>query len=126
MGLVLDSGALIAFERGDRAIAALLEANRRRHEQIETSSGCVAQAWRGGGARQALLARLLEGVDERSLDSDVSRQVGRLCATAGTHDIVDAHVALLALDRDIVVTADADDLKHLLETRRSTARIISC
>jgi hypothetical protein len=126
VGLVLDSGALIGFERGDREVAALIEASRRRREQILTSSGCVAQAWRGGGPGQALLARLLRGVREQGLDSEVSRQIGQLCGDAALSDVIDAHVALLARDDDLVLTSDAEDLRRLLRARRSAAHVRSC
>jgi hypothetical protein len=123
---VLDSGGLIAFERGDRDIAALVEATRRRREQVVTSSGCVAQAWRHGGSRQALLSRLLRGVDEKALDSDVSRGVGELCANTATSDVIDAHVALLARDEDMVLTSDADELRTLVRTAGSRAEVRHC
>ena len=126
MGLVLDSGALIGFERGDREVAALIEATRRRRERTVTSSGCVAQAWRHGGPRQALLARLLRGVGERSLGSEVSRQVGLLCSEALSSDVIDAHVALLAGDDDLVLTSDVEDLRRLLRARNSPARVRRC
>lgn len=126
MSLVLDAGGLIAFERGDRQVAALVEGTRRRRERIITSSGCVAQVWRRGGSRQALLARLLRGVDEHALDPTASRAVGELCAAAGGRDVVDAHVALLAGDLDIVLTTDVDDLQHFLEAAGSTAGITRC
>jgi hypothetical protein len=80
MPLTVDTGGLIAFERGDRRIAALVEASRRRREPLRTSSGCVAQAWPGGGARQARLALLLAGTREEPLDASCSRLVGELCA----------------------------------------------
>ena len=126
MGLVLDSGALVAFERGDRGVAALVEAARRRRDPVVTSSGCVAQAWRGGGPRQALLARLLRGVAERGLDRDVSRSVGQLCAETGTTDVIDGHIALLASDRDTVLTSDAEDIRALLRERRCRAAVAAC
>jgi hypothetical protein len=125
VGIVLDTGALIAFERGDRRVAALVEATRRRKDRLVTSSGCVAQAWRGG-TRQALLARLLAGLSEQPLDPRQSRQVGVLCAAAATNDVVDAHVVLLAHDRDGVLTSDADDLDRLIRAAGSAARTISC
>jgi hypothetical protein len=115
VGLVLDTGGLIAFDRGDREVAALVEATRRRRDRIVTSSGCVAQAWRGGGLRQALLARLLQGLYEHGLDPQVSRRVGELCAVSGSNDVVDAHVALLGHDDDIIVTSDVEDLRRLLQ-----------
>jgi hypothetical protein len=126
VGLVLDTGGLIAFDRGDREVAALIEATRRRREQILTSSGCVAQAWRGDGSRQALLVRLLRGVHERGLDSAVSRGVGQLCGITASSDVVDAHVALLTQDGDIVVTSDIDDLGRLLQATGSKADVKRC
>lgn len=126
VGLVLDAGALIAFDRGDREVAALVEATRRRRERILTSSGCVAQAWRGSGSRQALLVRLLRGVDERPLDRSRSRNVGELCAKAAAADVIDAHVALLADDPDIVLTSDVEDLQQLLTAAGSAATVRRC
>ncbi len=126
MGLVLDAGALIAFDRGDREVAALVEATRRRRERILTSSGCVAQAWRSGGSRQALLARLSHGIHERPLDPSESKSVGELCAKAAAADVIDAHVALLADDRDIVLTSDVDHLQELLMAAGSAATVKRC
>jgi hypothetical protein len=63
-----DTGGLIAFDRGDRQVAVLMEAARRRRDPVLTSSGCVAQAWRGDGSRQALMARLLQGTAEVGID----------------------------------------------------------
>jgi hypothetical protein len=125
VGLVLDTGALIAFERGDRHIAALIEASRRRKDRVVTSSGCVAQAWRDG-SRQALLARLLAGTAEAPLDPRHSRPVGELCAAASTTDVVDAHVALLAHDNDTVVTSDPDDVLVLLRAAGCSAQTTRC
>jgi hypothetical protein len=123
VGLVLDTGGLIAFDRGDREVAALIEATRRRREQVVTSSGCVAQAWRGDGSGQALLVRLLRGVHERGLDAAVSRRVGQVCGAAALSDVVDAHVALLTQDGDIVITSDVDDLGKLLQAAGSKAEV---
>jgi hypothetical protein len=125
MSLVLDSGALIAFERGDRQVAALLEAARRRSDRVLSSSGCVSQSWRDG-ARQARLARLLAGVDERALNPAASRAVGALCARARLDDVVDAHVALLTHDGDVVLTSDQKDLKHLLRVHGVKADVVPC
>lgn len=125
MALVLDAGALIAFDRGDRRVAALIAAAQRRREPVVTSSGCVAQAWRGGGYRQALLARLLGGVREQGLDVEVSRAIGELCAANGSSDVVDAHLALVAGAGDVVVTS-VDDLRALLDFARTGADVVRC
>jgi hypothetical protein len=125
VGLVLDTGALIAFERGDRQVAALVEATRRRKDRVATSSGCVAQAWRDG-TRQVLLGRLLAGTAEYPLHPGGSRTVGELCAASGTSDVIDAQLALLAHDHDALVTIDPGDLRVLLEAKKSAARTIRC
>ena len=122
---MLDTGALIAFERGDRQVAALIEATRRRKDRVATSSGCVGQAWRDG-TRQALLARLLAGTTEHPLHPGASRRVGELCAAGRTSDVVDAHLALLAHDHDSIVTSDPDDLRILIQATKSAARTIRC
>lgn len=126
MALVLDAGGLIAFDRGDRRVAALIEAARRRNARVVSSSGCVGQAWRGGGPRQARLARLLVGVDERPLDPQASRPIGELCARARAEDVVDCHVAVLTRNGDVLLTSDVEDLRHLLRTRDVRAEIIAC
>jgi hypothetical protein len=125
MGLVLDTGALIAFERGDRNVAALLEVTRRQGAAVRTSSGSVAQAWRSG-SRQALLARLLRGVDEHALAPGVSRRVGEALAETVLDDVVDGHVALLARAGDIVCTSDVDDIRRLLGALGTRADVVRC
>ncbi len=91
-----------------------------------TSSGCVAQAWRAGGPRQALLAKLLQSVDERAIAPSESRSIAALCAKAAKSDIVDGHVALLASAGDTVLTSDTDDLRALLHTLRIDAVLHQC
>lgn len=125
MGVVLDSGALIAIERGDREVAALVEAARRRGVRVVTSAGCVGQAWRGG-PKQALLARLLQGIDERPLGPGSSRALGELCGRARIDDVIDAHVASLTRVGDVVVTSDTEDLKRLLRAREVRAELVRC
>jgi len=91
-----------------------------------TSSGCVAQAWREGGPRQALLARLLSGVHERALDPAISRRVGTLCSATRSTDVVDAHVASLACNGDVILTSDPDDLRKLIAGTEARAEIQCC
>jgi hypothetical protein len=98
---------------------------RRRKEQVVTSSGCVAQAWRDG-TRLALLAHLLSGTTEKALGTRSSRPAGALCRRTGTTDVIDAHVALLARNGDTVLTSDPDDLRVLLRAARCSAGIVGC
>lgn len=127
MAVVLDTGALVAFDRGDRSVAALLEAARQRRDPLRTSSGCVARSWRSGGPRQARLAVLLRAVDERALAPGASRQVGELCRRSALDDVVDAHVAsLVADDGDVVLTSDPEDLRGLLRAQGTSAEVRRC
>ncbi len=123
--VVLDAGALIALERGERALRAYIFLADRGDVSLLTSSAVVAQVWRGG-ARQARLARLLGSdlVTEIALDVEASRRIGQLAATVGASDVVDGHVATLAIERAaVVVTSDVDDIARWGVAR---ARIVRC
>ncbi|HEY4184589.1 MAG TPA: PIN domain-containing protein [Polyangia bacterium] len=109
--LVLDAGALIAIDRGTTDVRAYVLAAASARAELSTSSAAVAEIWRGG--RQARLARFLNSdlVTEVPLDAEASRRIGALAAAVGSRDVVDAHVALIALDRDaVVLTSDPDDI----------------
>lgn len=110
---MLDAGAFIALERGSSPVRGYVLLADRRHVALVTSAAVVAQVWRGG-SRQARLARLLASdlVTELALDSEASRRIGLLAAAApGARDIVDGHVATIALDQDaIVLTSDPADI----------------
>lgn len=85
----------------------------------------VAQVWRGGG-RQARLARFLSSdlVTEVALDPEAGRRIGVLAAAVGSRDVVDGHVALIALDRDAVVLTS--DPKDIARWGVPAARIVRC
>ena len=111
-GLTLDTGALLALERGDSRVRALLRRASETGLPLSVPAGVVAQAWRGG-PRQARVARLLAdpSVHVAPLDDMTARAVGLLCGRSGHRDIVDVHVALLAQEQGhTVVTADPEDL----------------
>jgi hypothetical protein len=110
--LVLDAGALIAYERGSRIVQAHLERTWRAGEVSRTSTGVVAQVWRDG-ARQARVALLLRGVDEVELTGARARRVGRLLHAAEATDVVDASIVELCHDGDEVLTSDPDDIGRL-------------
>ena len=112
MSLVLDAGALIAYERGSRTVQAFLERAYRRSDDVRTTTAVVAQGWHGD-SRQVLLARLLRGTDERDLTRDQARRVGRLLRRAGTADVVDGTVVDAAEDGDEVLTSDPADIRRL-------------
>jgi predicted nucleic acid-binding protein len=114
-GIVLDAGALVAVERADRRVVAVLARALQRGVPIVVPAGVVGQVWRSG-ARQARLARLLgsPSVEVEPLDDRRARAAGQLCGVAGTSDVVDASVALCARARGLpVMTSDVDDLRRL-------------
>lgn len=80
-----------------------------------THGGVVGQVWRGAGPRQAVLARLLAGVDVVPLDEDLGRRAGILLARSGARDVIDAAVVLLAAaDLDEILTSDPQDIAALV------------
>lgn len=113
MTLVLDAGALVAVERGDRETIALLKHELLAGRVPITHGGVVGQIWRGGAGRQANLARLLPGIDVVSLDATLGRRAGVLLGRARSSDVVDAAVVLLAVDGDLILTSDPNDLVAL-------------
>ena len=124
--LILDAGALVAIERGDRVMHALLMAARRHGAPLRTNPMVVAQVWRGDGGRQARLAAALEAVEVRTIDSSIGRAAGTLMARAGTSDPIDASLVLLASDGDDILTSDPDDLRRLVVAAGVRAAIIRC
>lgn len=123
--VVLDAGALIAVERGGCLLRRYLLLADEGVLRIVTSSGVVAQVWRGG-ARQARLARLLRSdlVEEVPLDKEASRRIGALGGATRGVNVVDGHVALIAEEREaIVLTSDPD---HLASWGLTRQRIVRC
>jgi hypothetical protein len=115
LSLVLDAGALIAVERGDRDTAAIIEVARREERDVVVPAGVVGRAWRGSG-RQARLARLLNARDVlvEPLTDARARAAGVLCGSAGTADVIDASVVLAARHhRATVISSDRADLQVL-------------
>ena len=121
--VVFDTGALIAIDRGDRRVGALLHAAACDQVDVVTSCACVGEAW-CDPARQARLARALAGVIERPLDPAAARASGVLLGRAGASDIADAAVALLAGPDDTIVTSDPADITVLVDVLRTRARVL--
>ena len=113
--IVLDTGALIAIERGDERMAALLLASLTRPVHFLIPANVLAQAWRDG-PRQARLALFLKApeVEVLALTEAHARAAGVLCGLARTKDVVDASVVIAARTHQCaVVTGDPDDLLTL-------------
>ncbi|GAC1351991.1 MAG: hypothetical protein NVS3B20_07070 [Polyangiales bacterium] len=114
-GVTFDAGALIALDRNDRRVIALLVRAAEKGMRITVPACALAQAIRRP-ARQARLARLVRqpSTDLVPLDGPDATSIGRLLAVTGTADIADAHVVVCARRAgQAIVTSDAGDLRRL-------------
>jgi predicted nucleic acid-binding protein len=114
-GVTFDAGGLIALDRSDRRVIALLARAAETKGRITIPATALAQAIRRP-ERQVRLSRLLRQptTDVVALDRVDAVNVGRLLGASGTSDIADAHVAVCAKRTgQRVVTSDPDDLKAL-------------
>jgi hypothetical protein len=114
MSLILDAGALLAVERGRRDVVALIKQEMLSGRVPVTHGGVIGQVWRGGAGRQARLASLLPGLDVRPLDVRLGRQSGVLLSKTRGADVIDAALAILAGDGDVLLTSDPIDLAPLV------------
>lgn len=113
--VVLDAGALIAFERGDARLRELVREALKVGARLVIPAGVLGQVWRGT-ARQAPIRALVKGPTTTviALDQILAEAAGVLCGRAGTSDVIDASVVLIARqERAVAVTSDADDLRRL-------------
>lgn len=115
--VVLDAGALIALDRGDTEVWAMLRAAVDAGDLVQVPAGTIGQAWRNG-QRQVLLARALSKCEEVPLDGAAARASGTLCERSGSSDVIDASVAVTAAglaghERILILTSDPDDIGRL-------------
>lgn len=114
-GLTLDTGALIALERGNRVAVAVLQRAIAAKVDIALPTTVIAQAIRDPAKQVALNILIRASVtDIVDLDHPTAVAVGRMLAVSGTSDITDAHVAITATSRNhAIATSDSGDLAAL-------------
>lgn len=113
MTLILDAGAFVSVEHGNRNVLALVKRERLSGRAPLTNGAVIGQVWRGGNGKQAAVARLLAGVEVAPVDNLLGRRAGLLLARSGGSDAIDAAVVCLAQDGDDVLTSDPGDLLDL-------------
>ncbi len=113
MTLILDAGALVALERGDRDTWRRLNEESADGRKAATHGGVVAQIWRGGSGRQARLALAMRGITVHDLGDSLGRTTGVLLGRSGTSDAIDAALVVLAKDDDRIITSDPVDIAYL-------------
>ena len=85
--IVPDAGALIALDRGDKRMIALLDRALAQRRAFRVPAGVVGQAW---------------------------RDVENCAPPQNSPDVIDASVVILARERrDTIVTSDPNDLRRL-------------
>ena len=114
-GIVLDAGALIALDRGDKRMIALLQRALVQGRAFRVPAGVVGQVWRDGRF-QVTLARFLRSEEVKiiPLDEQLARSCGELCGAANSPDVIDASVVIIARERrDPIVSSNPNDLRRL-------------
>ena len=122
-GITFDAGGLIALDRDDRRVLALVARASERGIRITIPATALAQAMRNP-AKQARLSRLIRqaSTDLMALDGPDATAVGLLLARTGTADIADAHVVICAQRAgQAVLTSDAGDLARIAPGLRLVA-----
>jgi predicted nucleic acid-binding protein len=112
--LILDSGAVIAWSRGETRPRALLRRALELGMDIRIPVAVLAETLRGG-PRDAPIHRVRNAVDVFPAGEGTGRLAGSLLGDTDGTNTVDALVAAEAiLSEADVLTGDADDLRALL------------
>lgn len=124
--LVLDAGAFVAVDRGERAMLARLRMAQQSGLELRSTGVVISQVWRDPTGRQANLARLLRSVDVKAVDQQLGREAGILLGRAGTHDAVDASVVAVSRTGDRILTSDTGDIAPLIAASQRSIFITDC
>jgi hypothetical protein len=124
--LVLDAGAFVAVDQGDRAMIARLRAAQQAGLELRSTGVVITQVWRDPAGRQANLARLLKSVDIKAVDEPLGRDAGVLLGRAGMTDAVDASVVAVSAAGDRVLTSDAGDIRPLVAASGRPILVVPC
>jgi predicted nucleic acid-binding protein len=119
-GVTFDAGGLIALDRGDRRVLALVARAAQLGARVTVPATALAQAIRRP-ATQARLSRLVRQptTELAPLDGPDATRVGLLLAVTRTADIADAHVVVCARrNGQPIVTSDPEDLRRIDPTAR--------
>jgi hypothetical protein len=112
-----DAGALIAIDNNDRRMWARHHLALDDGRDIHVPSVVVSQAWRDS-RRQVRLGRLLAGCLVVPVNLETAKAAGILCGRAGTTDVVDATVVVMAASLGAIIwTSDPDDIRALIDAQ---------
>ena len=112
--LILDSGAVIAWSRGDVRARAMLTRALELALDVRIPVAVLAELLRGG-PRDAPIHRVRNAVDVFATTEATARLAGALLGRTGGTNTVDALVAAEALTAGAdILTGDAGDFRRLL------------
>ncbi|HEY4811993.1 MAG TPA: PIN domain-containing protein [Solirubrobacteraceae bacterium] len=113
-GLTLDTGALIAYERGQERIRKILAVGYERGFVPTIPAIALAEVWRGD-PKDARIARLLKACSIEVVDEKLARTAGSLRRATPGAGAIDACIAVGVRRRgDAVATSDPNDMRALL------------
>lgn len=124
MGILYDTGALIAADRESRRMWAIHARALQRGVRPIVPVGCIVEAWRG--TRQPNLARLLDGCEIETLDGPRGKRSGTMRAGVdGSVSAVDATATEAGIRRGAaIVTSDRSDIESLAVAAKRRVAII--
>jgi predicted nucleic acid-binding protein len=113
--LILDSGALIGWSRGDPRVRAQLREAMARHVVVHVPVVVLTETLRGG-PRDAAVNRVLKATGSAATEPGTGRLAGVLLGRTGGRNTADALVAAecTAVPGSVLLTSDPDDLGRLL------------
>ncbi|MDQ2791330.1 MAG: PIN domain-containing protein [Pseudonocardiales bacterium] len=119
--LILDSGAVISWSKGDARTRAILREAIIRRIELRVPVVVLAETLRGG-ARDAPVNRVLKAVGTAATAPDTGREAGRLLGRTGGCNTADALIAAeaLAIPGSTILTSDPNDLRALLGDQDGT------
>jgi predicted nucleic acid-binding protein len=119
--LILDSGAVLGWSRGDARTRAVLRQALSRHLELRVPVVVLAETLRGG-ARDAPVNRVLKAVGTAPTAPATGRDAGQLLGRTGGSNTADALVAAeaLVIPGSTILTSAPDDLRALLADQPST------
>ena len=110
-----DAGALIAIDKNDRRMWARYQVAVDDGRDVRVPAVVVGQAWRDS-RRQVRLGQFLAGCQVDPVGLETAKAAGILCGRAGTSDVVDATVVVMAAAMGAVIwTSDPEDVKALAD-----------
>lgn len=124
--LVLDAGAFVAVDRGDREMMARLRLAQQTGLVLRSTAVVITQVWRDPTGRQANLARFLGSVDVKAVDEHLGKEAGMLLGRAGKRDAVDASVVAVSETGDRILTGDVGDIGPLVAASGRSILVVAC